>query len=537
MVSPRRRPPAHPRVMYSCLTQTLHRAEQVRPNATATISSGRRQTYAEFTQRVRQLAGALRRLGLEPGDRVGMLALNSDRYLEYYLGVWWAGGVVNPVNTRWSSAEIVYSLDDCDTRLLLVDDQFSAVVPALLERSTCLRTVIHVSDDAAPSSMLSYEALVAEGEPVEDVLRRDDDLAGIFYTGGTTGFPKGVMLSHGNLLSNALAGLVEVPMPSDWNILHVAPLFHLAAMSLVIRALVRAAGNVMLPAFNPLGVIQLIESEHVNSMLLVPTMIQSVVDHPKLREHDLSSLKQILYGASPISEALLDRALDAFPGVEFAQGYGMTELSSGISFLLGHSHTPAGRAAGKLRSVGQAICGVDVRILDSQGCELTRGKIGEIVVRSPGMMLGYWNKPEASEHALRGGWMHTGDAGYLDEDGYLYIVDRLKDMIITGAENVYSAEVENALASHPTVAACAVLRVPDEKWGEAVHAVVVLKEGARASDEELRSHCRTLIAGYKCPRSFEFRSSLPLSGTGKLLKYQLREEYWGEAKRSNRKGV
>ena len=516
--------------MYSCLTQTLRRAEQVSPNATATVSTARRQTYAGFAQRVRRLAGALRRLGLEPGDRVGMLALNSDRYLEYYMGVWWAGGVVNPVNTRWSSAEIVYSLDDCDTRLLLVDDQFSAVVPALLERSTCLRTIVHVSDHDTPSSMLSYEALVAGGEPVADAMRCDDDLAGVFYTGGTTGFPKGVMLSHGNLLSNAVAGLVEVPMPSEWNILHVAPLFHLAAMSLVIRTFVRGAAHVILPAFNPLDVIQVIESERVNSILLVPTMIQKVVDHPKLREHDLSSLEQILYGASPISEALLDRALAAFPGVEFAQGYGMTELSSGISFLLGHAHTPAGRADGKLRSVGQAICGVDVRILDSEGGELARGKVGEIAVRSPGMMLGYWNKPEETERALRGGWMHTGDAGYLDEDGYLYIVDRMKDMIITGAENVYSAEVENALASHPAVAACAVLGIPDEKWGEAVHAVVVLKEGMRASDEDLRLHCRALIAGYKCPRSIEFRSSLPLSGAGKILKFKLREEYRGSAK-------
>jgi acyl-CoA synthetase (AMP-forming)/AMP-acid ligase II len=200
-------------------------------------------------------------------------------------------------------------------------------------------------------------------------------------------------------------------MPSEWNILHVAPLFHLAAMSLAIRVLVRAAVHVILPMFDPLDVIRAIESERVNSMLLVPTMIQSVVDHPTLREHDLSSLEQILYGASPISEALLDRALAAFPGVEFAQGYGMTELSSGISFLLGHSHTPAGRAAGKLRSVGQAICGVDVRILDSEGCERVRGQVGEIVVRSPGMMLGYWNKPEETGRALRGGWMHTGDAG------------------------------------------------------------------------------------------------------------------------------
>jgi acyl-CoA synthetase (AMP-forming)/AMP-acid ligase II len=517
--------------MYSYLTQALHRAVQVRPNAFATICNGRRQTYAQLGARVRHLAGALRRLGTAPGDRIAMLSLNSDRYLEYYMAVWWAGCVVNPVNTRWSAPEIVYSLDDCDTGTLIVDDHFSGIVPTLRERSQSLRTVIHTGDGDPPAQMLSYEALLADAGGAEDALHRDDDLAGVFYTGGTTGHPKGVMLSHGNLLSNALSGLADVPMPYDWNILHVAPLFHLAAMSLVIRAFVRGVAHVILPTFNPLSVIQTIEAERVASTLLVPTMIQMVADHPQVHEHDLSSLKQILYGGSSISEALLDRAFAAFPGVEFAQGYGMTELSPSITFLLGPCHTPQGRLTGRLRSAGQAICGVDVRIVDSDDRELPVGQIGEIAARGPGMMLGYWNKPEETQQALRGGWMHTGDAGYLDEDGYLYIVDRIKDMIVTGGENVYSAEVENALGGHAAVASCAVLGIPDDKWGEAVHAVVVLKAGASATEEEIRLHCRSLIAGYKCPRSVEFRESLPLSGVGKFLKFKLREEYWGKLSR------
>jgi acyl-CoA synthetase (AMP-forming)/AMP-acid ligase II len=457
--------------------------------------------------------------------------LNSDRYLEYYMAVWWAGGAVNPINIRWSAPEIVYSLDDCDTGTLIVDDHFQALVPTLRERSQSLHNVIHVGDGTPAPQVLSYEALLADAEPVDDALRRDDDLAGVFYTGGTTGDPKGVMLSHANLLSNAIAGLTEVPMPSEWNILHVAPLFHLAAMSLVIRAFVRGVAHVVVPAFNPLSVIQAIEAERVASTLLIPTMIQMVVDHPRLQEHDLSNLRQILYGGSAISEALLDRAFAAFPGVEFAQGYGMTELSPSVTFLLGHCHTPHGRSAGRLRSAGQAICGIDVRIFDRNDREVPPGTVGEIVSRGPGMMLGYWNKPELTAEALRGGWMHTGDAGYLDEEGYLYVVDRIKDMIVTGGENVYSAEVENALSSHPAVAACAVLGIPDDKWGEAVHAVVVLKVGASATEEEIRLHCRALIAGYKCPRSIEFRDSLPLSGAGKLLKFKLREEYWGNLDR------
>jgi acyl-CoA synthetase (AMP-forming)/AMP-acid ligase II len=262
-------------------------------------------------------------------------------------------------------------------------------------------------------------------------------------------------------------------------------------------------------------------------VLLVPTMIQMLVDHPAMKAGpDIGSLKRVVYGASSISEAVLDRAMAALPGVEFFQAYGMTELSPVATINPAWYHTAEGRRAGKLRSGGRASFGTEVRIVDDVGVEVARGTVGEVAVRGPNVMLGYWNQVEQTAAALRNGWMHTGDGAYMDDDGFIFVVDRMKDMIKSGGENVFSAEVENALAQHPAVAACAVIGVPSETWGEAVHAVVVVKPGATVSQAELIAHCRTCIAGYKCPRSVEMREALPLSGAGKVLKTVLRKPFW-----------
>jgi acyl-CoA synthetase (AMP-forming)/AMP-acid ligase II len=269
-----------------------------------------------------------------------------------------------------------------------------------------------------------------------------------------------------------------------------------------------------------------IETHCVTDVLLIPTMIQMVVDHPALPDHDLSSLRRLLYGGSAISEAVLNRTMKALPGTELVQAYGMTELAPLATILGPDEHTPA-----RLRSAGRAAPVTELRIVDADDREVPRGTVGEIVVRGGGVMQGYWRKPDETEAALRGGWMHTGDAAFMDGDGYVFIVDRVKDMIISGGENVYSAEVENALAQHPAVAACAVIGVPDPDWGERVHAVVVLGAGASVTSDELRAHTTTLIAGYKAPRSVEFVDSLPLSGAGKVLKRELRAKYWDGADR------
>ncbi|MEV0699636.1 long-chain fatty acid--CoA ligase [Saccharopolyspora sp. NPDC050389] len=511
------------------LTQSLHRVVQQTPDEIATICGDRVRTHREVADRIARLAGALRALGLREGDRVGLLAANSDRFHEFLYAVWWMGGVVNPVNTRWSSREMVYSLEESGTRVLFVDDAFAARVPELRSLWDGISTVVHCGDGGLPAGMADFESLIEDHEPVADVRRGGDDLAGLFYTGGTTGFPKGVMLSHRSIMTSSF-GLLATNQSArrGGRALHVAPLFHLAALAAWNSQCVMGGSHVFLPAFDPAEVRGAIERHQVTNLLLVPAMIQALLDHPEIGAHDLSTVEHVGYGASVISEPLLARAMKAFPGARFSQGYGMTEMSPGITVLTNDDHADERL----LRSAGRAIAATEVRIVDPEDVEVPRGTIGQVVARGDNVMLGYWNKPRETAEALRGGWMHTGDAGYMDDDGYVFIVDRIKDMIVSGGENVYSAEVENALAKHPAVASCAVIGVPDEQWGERVHAVIVLKPGHTAAAAELREHAKTLIAGYKAPRSFEFVDAMPLSPAGKILKRDLREPYWNNSGRS-----
>ena len=509
------------------LTQSLHRALQQHPDRIAVRCGARQATFRVFADRVARLAGALQTLGMHPGDRVAMLSLNSDRYLEYQMAVPWGGGVLNPCNTRWSAAEILYSLDDSGSTILLVDETFRPLVEQLRRDSRALREVVYCGDGEVPAGMHGYEALLAAADPVPDAVRRGEDLAGIFYTGGTTGFPKGVMLSHTNLCSSALALHSEGLAAAGGTYLHAAPMFHLADMGFSLVHWAEGNTHTIVPMFNPEGVLDTLARDRVSHVLLVPTMIQLLVDHPAMQQpRDLSALKTIVYGASPIAEAVLERAMAALPGVGFVQAYGMTELSPLATVNPAYFHTVEGRKLGKLRAAGRAGYCIELRIVDTEGSEVPRGTVGEVVVRGPNVMQGYWNKPEQTAQAVRNGWMHTGDGAWMDEDGFIFIADRLKDMIISGGENVYSGEVESAIAQHPGVAACAVIGIPSERWGEAVHAVVVCKPGQATSAESLIAHCKALIAGYKCPGSVAFVDALPLSGAGKVLKTKLREPFW-----------
>lgn len=509
------------------LTQSLHRAVQQHADRPAIRAGALVRTYGEFIERVARLAGVLQQLGMKPGDRVAMLSLNSEAFLEYQFAVPWGGGVMNPCNIRWSPAEILYSLEDSGSSILLVDDAFKPMAEGLRAKSTTLREVLFCGAGEAPAGMRHYASLMAAAKPVPDTCRRGDDLAGVFYTGGTTGFPKGVMLSHRNLVVSGLSVHSNGVTDPDGCYLHAAPMFHLADYGFSMGQWIEGCTHSLVPAFQPEAVLNAIERDRVTHVLLVPTMIQMLLDHPAMQhKRDLSSLRMVIYGASPISEAVLDRAMAALPGVAFAQAYGMTELAPVATYSPPHLHTPEGRKLGKLRSAGRASYCVEVKVAAPDGAEVARGTVGEVLVRGPNVMQGYWNKPELTAAAVRDGWMHTGDAGYMDADGYLFLVDRLKDMIISGGENVFSAEVENAVARHAAVAACAVIGVPSEQWGEAVHAVVVLKPGSQASEAELIAHCKTLLAGYKCPRTVAFVDALPLSGAGKVLKTKLREPHW-----------
>lgn len=508
------------------LTQALHKGVSQVPQATAVVFGERRRSFAEVAGRVARLAAALRALGLRPGDRAGMLALNSDRYLEFFYATWWAGGVVNPVNIRWSPDEIAYSLDDCDTRILFVDARFQPLAGELRQRSRSLRTLVYTGDGPTPQGMLGYEDLLAAHAPCEDAQRGGDDLAAVMYTGGTTGLPKGVMLTHANMFTNSLNTLATIARGPDTVCIQTAPMFHIGGVALMLQVLQWLGRQVILPAFDETVLLENIQREKGTETFIVPTMLKRMIEHPRLAEYNVSSLAILFYGAAPIDDALLEQALRKLPNAGFWQVYGMTELSPVVTALPPRCHRPGAGPAGKRRSAGLPLLSVEVRIVDPQGQPVPPGAVGEIAVRGPTIMAGYWNKPAETAAVLRDGWMHTGDGGRMDEDGYVYVVDRIKDMVVTGGENVYSAEVENAIAQLPQVSMCAVIGVPDEQWGERVHAVVVLREDAQLSAQALIAHCKTRIAGYKCPRSVEFVDAIPLSAAGKMLKYKLRERYW-----------
>jgi long-chain acyl-CoA synthetase len=328
------------------------------------------------------------------------------------------------------------------------------------------------------------------------------------------------------------AGLACIPpfgLDENARVLISGPLFHVGSTGICLPALMAASSIVLLPRFEPGRVIQTIERYRITNMTAVPTMLRMLLDHPQAKRRDLSSLRTVTFGGAPMPGALLSELLALAPGTRFLHCYGMTETTASCTTLPGHYVMPEGRHLGKALSIGRAMLGHDIAILDPEDCELVPGLVGEIVVRGPTVTAGYWRKPELSAATLRGGWLHTGDAGYLDEDGFLFIVDRLKDMIITGGENVYSREVEDVVYAFPGVAQCAVIGVPDERWGERVHAIVAPSPGRSLDPEALIAHCRAHIAGYKCPRSVDVRSDpLPLSGANKIDKASLRAPYWAE---------
>jgi len=426
-----------------------------------------------------------------------------------------------------------YWLTDSGCSGLLVDDNFIAGAETLRPRLPELRHVIQFGDRPTSEGRHGYEALIDAALPIADAGRRGDDLAGIFYTGGTTGRSKGVMISHANILANAQNFAPGAGMDAGIRYMHAAPMFHLADGAMTFLVTAHGGMHTFLPRFEPGALLQALQDHQVTHTLIVPTMVNMLVHHPDVENRDLSSVRQVLYGASPMPEAVIRRALAVLPQARFTQAYGQSEASPVMTLLPHPYHCFAGPNAGRIKSAGQAVLGCEIRIHDPDDNEVPRGTVGEICGRGPLVMLGYWNQPDLTAHTLRNGWLHTGDGGTMDADGFIYVVDRLKDMIVSGGENVYSAEVEEALYSHSAVAECAVIGVPDDLWGERVHAVVRLKPGVLTPDDDLIAHCHTLIANYKCPRSLEIREEpLPLSGAGKILKAELRKPFWeGREKR------
>jgi long-chain acyl-CoA synthetase len=514
------------------ITQLIRRTVQAQGNRLATVDGERTQTWAEFEHKIACFAGGLKKLGVEEGDCVAILALNSDRYFEFMYGAVWAGALFQPVNTRLAGPEVVYWLNDSEAKVLFVDAAFAPLIETIKDQLLHVQSYVFVDDGELPSGCLPYND-VTSADPVPDAAREGDDVAGLYYTGGTTGRSKGVMLTHANIVSNALQTLAVMDCRPADRILHVAPMFHIADAFICMTSAAIGGTNYFLPAFDPVSSMKAVQGYQIERMLMVPTMINMLVNHPEASSHDLSSLRVVLYGASPMPESVIKKAIEVLPGAGFFQAYGQTEAAPCITALTPDRHTFSGELAGKIKSAGQALPTIELAILDEQNELVATGVVGEVCIKGPNVMKGYRNMPEQTASTIVDGWLHTGDGGYLDEDGFLFIVDRVKDMIISGGENVYSAEVENVIHQHEAVNQCAVIGIPSDKWGEQVHAIIVLNEGATATEKDIITHCKALIAGFKCPRSVTFRTEpLPLSGAGKILKTELRKPYWDGVGRS-----
>ena len=490
----------------------LQRALQIGPDRTAVLADGKWTSYRSLWARCRRLAGMVTSKGAVPGDRIAILADNSPQYIEMYVGLPAAGFVIVPLNTRHAEPELRYALEDADAKLLITDRD-----PGTL--SDLVDAVVRVPDE--------YETLLGKANEMElGVGVTEDTLAGLFYTGGTTGASKGVMLSHRNLISNAMHNMTISQPAQEHVFLVMAPMFHAAGTNAVLTGIWSAGCQIPLRVFDPASALDLIESQGVTHTLGVPAMIAAITELQLREPRDTSSLRLVLHGGSPIATEVVRRAHQAFPSAEFAHVYGATETSPLVTGMRNEQlylDEPRGR------SCGRTLIGIQLKIVDENGKELPTGEVGEVATSGPNVMQGYWRKPEQTAAVLRDGWYHTGDLGRLDADGYLYLVDRAKDMIVTGGENVYCSEVEEVLYLHPAVLEAAVIGVPDAKWGEAVHAIVVAREVVEA--EDLIEFCRQQIAGYKLPKAITFsETELPKSGPGKILKRELRKPFW-EGKR------
>ena len=485
-------------------------------------------TYAEHLDRIGRLIGGLHDLGVERSDRFAVLALNSPEYLELYHAGFLGGGIINPLNLRFAPRELVHVLQDSDTRTCFVDAIFAPVIDSIRDEAG-LKHVVLIGEGDVPHSA-TFDELLATGKPVIPDEGEETDPAVLMYTGGTTGMPKGVLHDQRAQILNAYHIMMAISLGRDAVNLLQTPMFHAASMHSVVGAPATGAHTVILPMFEPTAVMEAIEAYQPTVTTMVPTMIGLTMAHPDFSPDRLAGLDDLVYGASPMPKTLLDTLLGMYPDMNIWQGYGMTEACTVVTMLGPEEHR---KGDTYLRSAGCPVMGVELSVQDPEGRTLATGDTGEVCVRGANVMVGYWHQPEATATALRDGWYHTGDAGYLDADGYLFLVDRVKDMIVTGGENVYSTEVENALASHPAVEQVAVIGIPDEHWGEAVHAVVVLRSGQVVSEEELKAHAREWIAGYKVPKTIEFRSDpLPLSGAMKVLKRELRAPYWAGRERT-----
>jgi fatty-acyl-CoA synthase len=515
----------------------LRYAEQQYPLRTAIVCGKDRFTYAQFADRVAGLAGALSKAGIQAGDRVAFLSGNCHRLLEAYYGVIEAGAVLLPLNIRLAAHELAYILNDAGASTLFWQSPFHELVESFRSKLTTVKAFHALDGNAQQDSVTprNYEALIANAPPLRSEIMDVDEnaLAELFYTSGTSAEPKGVMLTHRNIYLHALNTGLGLHTEKDAVELHTIPMFHANGWGVPHFLTLLGGKHVMIQRFDPPEVFRLIERERVNYCSLVPAMATALVNCPERPKYDLSSLQRINIGGAMSSPTLV-REVEEKLGCTCFSGYGLTETSPVLSISLqkaGLEWKGEERFA-RQAMTGYAVPGAELRVVDSDGEDVPRDgqSVGEIIARSDGVMHGYWQQPEASAEALRGAWFHTGDLAVWDNQNYILIVDRQKDIIVSGGENISSLELERELLAHSAVLETAVVQVPDEKWGEVPKALVVLKPGAHAGEMELIEHCRSRLAHYKCPHSVEFLESLPKTGTGKVLKRELRKKYWQTVK-------
>lgn len=512
----------------------LRYAEQQYPRRTAVVCGELRFTYAQFAERAARLAGALRAAGVTPGDRVAFLSMNCHRLLEAYYGVLDAGAVLLPLNIRLMPHELAFILNDAAAKVLFLEKEFLPAVESFRQSVSTVES-FYLLDGAPQADWLApknYDELLAAASPYRtDIMQIDENaVAELFYTSGTSANPKGVMLTHRNTYMHALYACLTDDPTADGVQLHTIPLFHANGWGTPHTLALTGGKHVMLQRFETTRIFHLIEQERVRTMCLVPAMATALVNCPERPKYDLSSLCIINIGGAASSPTLV-REVEEKLGATCRSGYGLTETSPILSFS---RMKPGLDWQGEQKYIGQAmtgfaIAGVELRVVDANDKDVPHdGKsVGEVVARSDVVMEGYWGQPQATAEAMRGGWFHTGDMATINDDGYLLVVDRKKEIIVSGGENISSLEVEKTLLAHPNVYEVAVIAVPDAKWGEVPKALVVLKPGSQAAEAELIDFCRARIAHYKCPHSVEFFDALPKTGTGKILKRELRKKYWG----------
>jgi long-chain acyl-CoA synthetase len=502
------------------------------------VLGDQRRTWGEEFEIACRVAQAASREGVEVGDRIAFLDRNGTAYFDFLFGGALIGAVNVAVNWRLAPAEMAAIIDDSQAPLLVVHTDYLEPLADLLGSLSQVRRIVVIGDSDRTSSpdprSVTFEKWIDGCLPTDPGhVGAAEEVSMQLYTSGTTGLPKGVMLTNGNLSTAIAAANDTFSISEDTVSLVAMPLFHIGGSGWALCAMSRGGRSIILRDVDPDLLLRLIAAERITEMFLVPAVLMVLLATPSLATTDLSSVRLIFYGASPISEDVLVKCMVAF-GCGFCQVYGMTETTGAITSLAFEDHDPEGPRRGLLRSAGKPLDSVEIRIVDPDtGKVVEDGQVGELQTRSPYNMAGYWRKPDETASTIdREGWLRTGDAGYFDADGYLYLHDRIKDMIVSGGENIYPAEVENVLLSHPAVVDAAVIGVPDPRWGETVKAVLVLAPDAEVDEADVIAHCRANLAHYKCPTSVDTTNALPRNPSGKILKRELRAPYWAEQERS-----